>query len=284
MDCRESIRLPIGGGTAGAHQALTNDFIMARSRSRNGLSLYFQRNNGATSTREDLYVVHRPDLESDWGVPVKLPDTINSAFNDRAAFVSYDGHWLFFASDRPGGVGSTDLYVSWRTHVHNDGDWQPAVNLSAVKSVGFESGPTLFEDEESQTTQLYFNSAPFPGGTQAVADIYMSTLGPDGFGPPTPVVELSSPGQEGRPYLRRDGREIYMQSNRSGVLAIWVATRSPTAECWSEPVLAIGSEDMQDPAVTAITTPVLSWDNRTLFVGVGPAGNILVSSREKVKE
>lgn len=70
--------------------------------SRDGLSLYFQRANAGTN--EDLYVVHRPDLESPWGVPIKLPDTINSVSNERAAFVSSDGHWLYFASDRGGGL------------------------------------------------------------------------------------------------------------------------------------------------------------------------------------
>jgi hypothetical protein len=253
--------------------------------SRDGLSLYFQRTNPGTG--EDLYVVHRPDLESNWGVPIKLPETINSTFTDRAAFVSSDGHWLFFSSDRPGGIGGNDLYLSRRTHVHDDGDWEPAVNLSAVNSVGFESGPTLFEDEETDSTQLYFNSAPFPGGTQAVADIYRSTFGPNGFEAPIPVTELNSPVQEGRPYLRRDGREIYMQSNRSGLLSIWVSTRSSTTEPWSPPEVAVSPANMGDATVVAITTPVLSWDNSTLFVGVirpgVDMGDIYVATREKVK-
>jgi WD40-like Beta Propeller Repeat len=68
--------------------------------SRDGLSLYFQRANPVTG--EDLYVAHRPDHEADWRVPVQLPDTINTSYNERAAFVSADGHWLYFASDRPG--------------------------------------------------------------------------------------------------------------------------------------------------------------------------------------
>lgn len=252
--------------------------------SRDGLSLYFQRVNPGTG--EDLYVVHRPDLESNWSPPVKLPDTVNSNYNDRAAFISSDGHLLYFASDRPNGRGGSDLYVSWRTHVHDDGDWQPAVNLSAVNSPGFDSGPTLFEDEESGTTQLYFASTPYAGGQQAQADIYVSTLGPTGFGPPSPVVELNSAVQEGRPYLRRDGREIFFQSNRSGPLAIWVSTRSSTAQPWSPPVAAVSPADLGDASVTAITTPVLSWDNSTLFVGVVrpgiDMGAIFVSNREKV--
>ena len=253
--------------------------------SRDGLGLYFQRANPGTG--EDLYVVHRPDLEANWGTPIKLPDTINSSANDRGAFVSADGHWLYFSSDRPGGVGANDLYVTWRAHVHDDGAWEPATNVSAVNSVGFDSGPALFEDDESGTTQLYFVSAPYPDGTQATADIYVSTLGPDGFGLPSPVAELNSSVQEGRPYVRHDGREIFFQSNRTGALAIWVSTRSSTTEPWMPPVLAISVADLGDPTVAAVPTPVLSWDRTTLFVGIVrpgiDTGDIYVSTRERVR-
>ncbi len=234
--------------------------------SRDGLSLYFHRSNPGTG--EDLYVVHKSELGPGWDIPIKLPDTINTNYSERAAFISANGHWLFFGSDRPNGIGGNDLYVSWRSDVHSDDAWEPAVNLSAVNSVGFDSGPTVFEDEASGTMQLYFNSAPFPGGTQAKADIYVSILGPEGFGLPSPVTELNSTAQEGRPYLRRDGREIFFQSNRDGVMKIWTSTRASTTEPWSQPVIAVSPADLNDSSVTYVGTPVLSWDWNTLYVGV----------------
>jgi hypothetical protein len=233
--------------------------------SRNGLSLYFHRINPGTN--EDLYVVHRPSPESDWGVPVKLPDGINTNANDRTAFVSADGHWLYFASDRSDGMGGFDLYVSWRTHVHDDGDWKPPVNLAGVNSPGFDAGPTLFGDKESGMTQLYFTSNPVPGGQPARADIYMSALSPVGFEPPTPVIELNSEGNDTRPYLRRDGCEIFFTSNRLGPLTIFVSERSSTTQPWSSPVPAISPADLGDPSV------ILS----------GNLDDIYVSHREKVK-
>ena len=262
--------------------------------SRDGLSLYFQRRTVGTVTGEDLYVAHRPDLESAWGEPVKLPATINSDFNERAAFISADGRVLYFASDRTGGMGGMDLSVSWRKHVHDDGNWQPAMNLRAVNSVGFDSGPTLFEDKRSGTTQLYFNSTPVEGGLQPRADIYVSTLGPSGFGPPSPVIELNSDVQEGRPYLRRDGLEIFFQSNRIATLplttsTIWSSTRSSTDQLWSAPKLAVSPADLSPLEVDHVTTPVLSRDFKTLFVGVvwtgatADKGDIFALSREKVR-
>ena len=65
-------------------------------------------------------------------------------------------------------------------------------------------------------------------------------------------------------------------------MGIWVSTRSSTTEPWSQP-LASTSTDLGD--ALAITTPVLSWDARTLFMGVvrpTDTGNIFVSTREKV--
>ena len=257
---------------------------LPNSISRDGLSLYFHRTNAGTL--EDLYVAHRPDTETPWGMPVKLPDGINSIYNDRTAFPSPDGHWFFFASNRPGGLGGFDLYVSWRKNVHDDEGWGTPVNLTTINSPGFDAGPTLFEDE-SGMMQLYFTSTPVVGGQPTIADIYMSVLGSNGFEPATKVIELSGPASDARPYLRKDGREIFFQSNRSGTLSVWTSTRGSTAEPWAPPTLALSPEDLGDPTVILVTTPALSWDARTLFVGVGRAsGNfddIYVTDREKLR-
>jgi hypothetical protein len=57
-------------------------------------------------------------------------------------------------------------------------------------------------------------------------------------------------------------------------------------ELWSAPAVAISVADLNDPTVSAITTPVVSWDRATLFLGVVrpgiDAGNVFVATREKV--
>lgn len=245
--------------------------------SRDGLRLYFHR-----GTSEDLYVANRPDTESDWNPPVRLPDGINSSANDRTAFESQDGHWLYFASNRPGGFGGFDLYVSWRKHVDDDEGWQTPVNLASINTSGFDAGPTLFEDEFG-ITQLYFTS----GATPQVADLYMSVLGPDGFGPRSLVGELNSSVNDSRPYLRKDGREIFFASNRSGLLSIWTSKRFATDQTWLAPELILTPTATGTPA-PYFTTPVLSRDALTLYVGVNQAagtdlGDIYVAYRKKVK-
>lgn len=265
----------------------TAELEFANGVSRDGLSFYFQRGDAAVSG-EDIWVVHRDDKHAPWGTPERLPDTVNSGYNDRAAFVSSDGHWLFFASDRPGGRGGFDLMVSWRPHVHDDFGWEAAQNLddlgSAANSPGFDSGPAIFQDEESGLTYLYLVSNPAGPQNNAV-DIYVSIQDADGFfGPPSRVEELSDPSfNEGRPYVRHDGLEIFFQSNRTGSLGgpdIWASTRATTGDAWSTPqrvdVVSTAGQDV---------TPVLSWDGRTLFFAsnrTGTPGQIFFSTRERV--
>jgi hypothetical protein len=259
----------------------TADFEFPNTISRDGLSLYFQRGSTTPET-EDLYVVHRATRESAWGSPIKLPSTVNSPIaNDRGAFISTDGHWLYWSSTRSGGRGGFDLYVSFRQHVHDDGDWQAAVNLSGLNTTGFDSGPALFTNEDTGETELYFVSNPGAGG-QAFADIYVSVQNPDGtWGTPTIVTELSSVASEGRPYLRRDGLEIYFQSNRagtSGPFDIWVSTRAMTGDVWSAPA------NVAEVNTTGVdVTPVLTWDGLGLFIGSTRAdvGNVFYYTREK---
>jgi Tol biopolymer transport system component len=60
-----------------------------------------------------------------WTKTVKLNKNINTKFWESHGFLSEDATQLVFASDRPGGFGGLDLYVSRKI----DGDWGPAVNL-----------------------------------------------------------------------------------------------------------------------------------------------------------
>jgi hypothetical protein len=237
--------------------------------SKNGLSLYFQRGTGV-GVGEDIWVSRRTTRESPWGSPEPLPQTVNSSFNDRAATLSPDGHWLFFGSDRPGGEGGFDIWASWREHIHDDSGWQPAVNIGApVNTSATESGPTFLADEETGAIHMYFVSSR-PGGAGA-EDIYLSVWNADGsFSAPTLVADLSSPASDQRPYVRHDGLEIFLHSNRAGAVGgvdVWVATRAHTREAWSTPEnppsLNTSANDV---------TAVVSRDGLTLFLGSNRPG------------
>ncbi len=105
-----------------------------------------------------------------WGPNVKLNKNINTKYWESHGFVSEDGNKLIFASDRPGGYGGLDLYVS----VKVNGDWGPAINLGPEINTPFnEDRPFLANNGKS----LFFSSQGHinMGGY----DLFRSELLPD---------------------------------------------------------------------------------------------------------
>jgi WD40-like Beta Propeller Repeat len=249
------------------------------SISKDGRSLFFQR---GVNIDEELWVARRSANDASWEAVERLPDTVNSTFNDRAARISPDGHWLVFASNRPGGLGGYDIWTCWRANKHDDFAWQPAMNVGApVNSAADEIGPTVWNDDDRGTTFLYFSSSR-PGGLGAT-DIYASEWGVTGFEEPALVAELSSVLRDESAFVRRDGRELFLQSNRDGTgIHIWVSTRATTDAAWSAPEKAAGVNSTTGLEVT----PALSWDGRALFFASNRSGSaasdIYVAGRTKL--
>jgi Tol biopolymer transport system component len=232
--------------------------------SGDGRSLYFGSNRPGGYGQADLWVSQRASVDDPWGSPLNLGATINTASSEQVPALSRDGHWLFFAGNRPGGFGGTDLWASWREQVHDDFGWQAPVNLGAgVNSASFDAGASYFENDDGGVPLLFFNSDR-PGGPGGI-DIYVSAQQPDGsFGPAELVEELSSAGNDQRPAVRFDGLELFLWSDRSGSLGatdLWVFTRDQVSDAWGTPV-NLGT------TVNGVSTeaqPYIGSDRMTLF-------------------
>ena len=82
---------------------------------------------------------------SDWSAPVNLGPVINSSDNEAGATLSRDRLALYFASNRPGGFGLADLFVSQRASVEDP--WGLPVNLGPVlNSAAEDTNPNLSRD------------------------------------------------------------------------------------------------------------------------------------------
>lgn len=82
----------------------------------NGLEIFFQSNRtGSLGTALDLWVATRESTLDAWSAPVNLGSTINTAFIENNANLSSDGKTLLLSSDRPGGFGGLDFYMTTRT-------------------------------------------------------------------------------------------------------------------------------------------------------------------------
>lgn len=248
--------------------------------SKDGLSLYMMSNRPGGSGGLDLWVSRRATADASWGAPVNLGPTINTPAAEDGPALSRDSHWLLFRSDRPGGLGGSDIWASWRPHTHDDFAWEAPVNLGpGVNSPFNDSGPTFFEDGETGTPKLFFASDR-PEGAGA-ADIYVSELAPDGiFGPAIRVPELSGPLADSHPSIRHDGLEIFLFSGAFGSEDLWVSTRPTVFDPWAAPtnlgaVVNTAFRDIQ---------PYVSADRKHLFFasnrpGGHGLGDIYVTTR-----
>ncbi|MGI9542665.1 MAG: OmpA family protein [Cyclobacteriaceae bacterium] len=97
--------------------------------SRDGKTLYFARCHAPGSMGScDLFVAElKPD--STWGNIKNLGVNVNSISWDSHPTLSHSEDTLFFASDRIGGFGLSDIYYTSKS---GDGQWAPAKNLGPV--------------------------------------------------------------------------------------------------------------------------------------------------------
>ncbi len=70
-----------------------------------------------------------------WSEPIPLPKTINSDYWEASASVTADGKKIFFTSDRPGGFGGVDIYLSEKTR---NGLWGKAKNLGSIINTKYD--------------------------------------------------------------------------------------------------------------------------------------------------
>ena len=129
--------------------------------SPDGLELYFSGydEEGARPGgygHSDLWVSKRPTRDDPWTEPFNLGSLVNSAFLDGRPSISPDGLLLFFDSERPGGFGSLDLYVTRRATLSDS--WGEPINLGPPINTEVDEecarisadGSTLYWDSDRQ--------------------------------------------------------------------------------------------------------------------------------------
>lgn len=210
-----------------------------------------------------------------WGEPVNFA-AVNSTADDFCPMAHRNGRTFMFVSARAGGCGGADIYM---TRLHETKGWSSPANLGcSINSSAGEASPSLTD------TELYFSSNR--AGGIGGSDIYVSPFDGVSFGAPVLAAGLNTAQDDFRPNVRRDGLEIFFDSNRAGGIGgldIWTATRASTSDPWSTPT-NLGS-DVNSTANEL--RPSLSWDATTLYFGSTRAGgegsqDLYVTTRPKV--
>jgi Tol biopolymer transport system component len=114
------------------HISVTDDNIM-----------YFtsEREEGTSALHGDLY---RAEIKNEQFIRLtKLPHPINTEYNDSDPLIAPDESFLVFHSDRPGGFGEHDLYISFNLK----GQWSSPINLgNQINTDSWEMAPALTPD------------------------------------------------------------------------------------------------------------------------------------------
>jgi len=214
--------------------------------------LYFASNRAGGMGGLDIWYARR-GADGGWGAPVNFVE-VNSPSNELCPMAHRNGKTFLFVSARPGGCGNDDLYM---TRLHASRGWAAPANLGCtVNSSANEASPSLLE------TELYFSSTRAGG----VGDIYVSAFDGASFGAPVLAAGLNSAQDDHRPNLRRDGLEIFFDSNRPGGIGgldLWTSVRATTADPWPTPTnLGSGINSSANDLRAS-----LSWDGTTLYFG-----------------
>lgn len=113
-----------------------NDAAVALSPDGQTLFTFISNNDAG-----DLFTSSLKGTE--WSKPVRLNKNINTSEWEGSCSISSDGRFLYFASERPGGLGGRDLYVSEKIN----GDWGPALNLGpSINTPYNEDAPFIHPD------------------------------------------------------------------------------------------------------------------------------------------
>ncbi len=205
------------------------------SVSADGRTMVFGSHGGGGQGREDLWMSSRGGTDAPWGKPVNLGAPVNTKDSEDCPSLSADGLTLVFHSNRGGGQGGGDLWMSTRRGTAQA--WGPPVNLGPpVNSPTNEVHPCLSTDG---LTLLFHSSR---AGGQGGDDLWMSTRAgtTKPFGEPVNLAPpVNSSVGDWSPFLSADGLTLVFASTRAGGQGredLWMSARAGATKPFGQPV------------------------------------------------
>ena len=164
--CGEWLRADNMGSLPNTESNESAQFISA-----DGHYLFFSRSdnrseNGWAEGGYDLYTAYRVRVDTEeWTTPQPFGGTINTPAYEGMPSLSPDNRQLYFVSDRPGGYGGLDIWIS----KFENNLWQVPVNAGPkINTDGNETAPFIALDNKT----IFFTSDGHPG--MGGTDIFMS--------------------------------------------------------------------------------------------------------------
>lgn len=153
----------------------------------------------------DLFICKKQNGK--WSQIKNMGDVINSESWDSHPSLSHDGKILYFSSDRPGGYGGKDIWVS---HLSDKGNWtKPECLDTSINTSADDFTPFIHADNQT----LYFTSTGHQG--LGDSDLFMSKKVNDKW---SKAVNLGYPinteDHEGGIFITLDGKTAYFCTDR----------------------------------------------------------------------
>ncbi len=226
------------------------------------LLLCFTSNREGSSGDVDVWCASRDSLSERFDEPV-LIDPINSEVFETSPALSLDGLSLWFSSDRDGGTGGADIYVSHRAS--RTDPWEPPQPVDELNSE--------FDDIPRPPAM---NDTVMPLASRRTNDTYFTYLasrsdGASAFSVPVLLEELTGPGFiVVDAHLSEDGLLLLFTTviEKDAPADLYAATRTTLASPFGEPVLLEGANSDADDR-----DPWLSPDGQTLYFSSNRAGD-----------
>jgi hypothetical protein len=146
-----------------------------------------------------------------WKNPEPLGKPINTSYWEGGACISPDGKKCFFTSERKGGFGNSDIWMSEKI---NKNEWGPPVNLGEQVNTKYdEAGMFLAPDGK---TLFFCSNGP---GSMGGYDIFRTVYENGKWSAPMNVgYPINSAAKEGQFSVSADQRYAYFSSDRKGGL------------------------------------------------------------------
>ena len=154
----------------------------------------------------DLYITRKTGDR--WSRPENLGRNINSRAWESQPSLSADGRTLYFVSDRAGGSGRRDIYVTRR---QEDGSWAPAQNLgTGINTPRDEVSP--FIHVNGQTLYFASNGRPGFGGF----DLYVTEQAQQQWSEPKNLgYPINTYHDQASLFITADGRDGYYSNEEA---------------------------------------------------------------------
>ncbi|SKB77247.1 PD40 domain-containing protein [Dyadobacter psychrophilus] len=133
-------QIPVNAGTS--INTGKNEYYMSFTQTG---KMYFSSNGGTDQASDKNYDVRSSLFSKSGFTPsIKLGKAVNTEHYEADVFVSPDEQYIIFCSERPGGLGKGDLYISFKS---KSGEWQNAKNMGKeVNTEGYEFCPFVTGD------------------------------------------------------------------------------------------------------------------------------------------